>query len=785
MISSIFPWCISHCPIHLKIYPYPFACKVHPPAQFIVPEGVSPVHLLYILMLEGVLKAEFDDYSAFVRLQMDTTWSDSNNTFFSLDFYNNVTIVLQKIFPPDSLKNASTKMIIMGSELGAGGSNDILMLLLLEQLHRSGLQFEILLSASSGRHIQHAEREYVVCSDSKSLLDDYMSVYDSPAKSEIENAQSLYSCLNSLWMDIDLLEKVKALYATYRQHLTLASYCTTAGKVVLVSNRALSKQAIANMTAQLLNKLPDENEGLSALESISVLFDERPLVEAVAEMNALFRRCMEEENEWHERLFSTEKGRNPLLEYLKEETPKERHMIERRMIGAVLEPHRTYALHGSSAKFARQEISGLLLASKNKMNAWAIENCTVVFPSIEGACPISALHPSQPNRRYFSNTVQTLEVNLDRYPSVLQTRPKITVIGDTHANPLFKIFFLITKQVIEMKSEDYISLGILFNEFANENLLEREIELLVARLQNELNSVCRLCPGAEKTRVIFNGDDLGDRGVNDLIDLILYEWLENHGVEVEVPVSNHGFEHIRQAVYDYRAPSCSVVQSKSKDCIWVGDSSQCASSLIHMLGFVRKSPSMMQLAIRLFENHYKHNIKVISYVVREKTAPDEEDCITLIYHAPVGMKTFVGFVDEINGILQEKGMSQLKFETTTMNALKASIDDLNDAFLFCLEELVKKANRDYDKSSIYPLIWSRYPAEKLDFKTEGEERFAFDGMFFGDNAVDKNYQVHVIHAHTGIGAGYPELADRVINLEGKLGQPSISRGLLRTVDYPQ
>lgn len=760
-ISSL-PWSISPNPIFPKFYPFQFTCRAHPPAQFVVPEGVSPLHLLHILVLEGVLTMSDHTYLQFVNLQMRTTWNEDESPLFSQTDFDSATIIFQQMDPSLHIKN--TKMILMGSELGAGGSNDILMLLLLHQLHEWGLPFEVLLSASSVQHIWHAERRYSHHPDSQVLLDCYRESEESEVDTrEVKESQSLYSCLESVWKTPKLQKDVHFLFSVYRQHLCLASYCKTAGKGVIISNRVLSKAIVADMTAHLLGQ-QDE------CVSLNTLFDERTFAEMVVEMNHLFRRCVQEA-QWHKRLFEA-KERNPLLEFLQSGVST----IESRVKSALISHSPPiYALSGSSTAFAQQETFGLSLAAIAKRSHGGIENCVAEFFSIEKSHPILTVPPSQPGRRYFSNVVQTLEANLDNYPTVLQRRPKITVTGDTHANPLLKIFILITKQVIWMEESDYRDLKLLFEEFASKDLTLEKSEDLVARLDSRLEAVCHLCAGAKGTLVIVDGDDLADRGPNDLINLIFYRWLDKHGVRVEVPISNHGFEHIRHAVKGYQ------IAPQERFCLWMLDHSKYALSLVNMIAFVNASPKVKQLANELFEA-YRSKIRVISYVVREKTALDEEDCITLIYHAPVGERTFIALVNEINEILQEKGLPLIAFKRRTMQELIDSIDALNTAFSLHLGELVERANKNGANSSLNHLIWARHAADRFKIKIEGAEHFAFDGIF-GENAMDKNYQVHVIHGHTNNGSVFPELADRTINLEGALGRPDCPRGLLRTVDW--
>lgn len=126
--------------------------------------------------------------------------------------------------------------------------------------------------------------------------------------------------------------------------------------------------------------------------------------------------------------------------------------------------------------------------------------------------------------------------DLTKHPSVQKSTFPVVTIGDLHGNSLKLLHFLLKNGVASWPNDETPSPEECYQEFykayhaipVTENSLHT-LKRLIEKL--------RIDPNSPLLRIV--GDELGDRGNNDLITLWLFEHLTLNGIEYICPYSNH------------------------------------------------------------------------------------------------------------------------------------------------------------------------------------------------------------------------------------------------------
>jgi hypothetical protein len=129
-------------------------------------------------------------------------------------------------------------------------------------------------------------------------------------------------------------------------------------------------------------------------------------------------------------------------------------------------------------------------------------------------------------------------VDLYKYPELTgyllrDTNDQITV-GDLHANPIKLVYSLLRHGVVTLDAKNYTALTELY-----EAAKPLTAEQLVA--YRKILAAMHLHPEA-KGRILLIGDELADRGQNDLLMLLLFERMRAVDINYEILLSNHGAE---------------------------------------------------------------------------------------------------------------------------------------------------------------------------------------------------------------------------------------------------
>lgn len=133
---------------------------------------------------------------------------------------------------------------------------------------------------------------------------------------------------------------------------------------------------------------------------------------------------------------------------------------------------------------------------------------------------------------------------LKRHPKVLKTSYPVITLGDLHANTLKLLHFLLKKGIVYWPSNEGSEPEHLYQEFyhAYHGAFNRENFLKLKQLIDTLH----IDPNAPL--IHFIGDELQDRGRNDLATLYLLAHLRKHGVQYDSCFSNHLYAFLKEFI---------------------------------------------------------------------------------------------------------------------------------------------------------------------------------------------------------------------------------------------
>jgi hypothetical protein len=345
------------------------------------------------------------------------------------------------------------------------------------------------------------------------------------------------------------------------------------------------------------------------------------------------------------------------------------------------------------------------------------------------SCPNSIPHhKDKVTQCYAPGTVETAEVDLKKYPDVIHRHGQDAevTIGDMHGNTMKLIYFLIREGIIELNpqklaKELFKKLSDVYNgpnPLSTESLefFESTLKSMTVRLD------------APHVRLI--GDELADRGKNDLLTLLVLEKLHNEGKPPEILFSNHslGFakvyeEHMTRG---FKGPVMPFLSP--------------TSSLDGMLTTLKEHPKMKDRVLNIVQHAYLPHLKPLSYSVDHSSKT-----ITVYSHAPVGTEA----VDKL------KGQYGLICEAYQQNvtAFMNCIDKINGRFKENLKDDVFSAISANKKDAIHYAAWNRNYSGLL------------RPQFLGDG-----YRISFVHGHDSDEKDINKTPSHVVCLDNILGK---------------
>lgn len=219
--------------------------------------------------------------------------------------------------------------------------------------------------------------------------------------------------------------------------------------------------------------------------------------------------------------------------------------------------------------------------------------------------------------------------NIDIYEYPENTPPDLAVdsttqitLGDLHGNAIKLIHFLKMHNVMDLKKDDFDKLVKIYKKSVND-LTKQDLK----QFKDIIDSSDYHAVGL----IRLLGDELSDRGANDIFTLFMFETLKNKKIPVEILLSNHGLAFL--AAYQN---NLSIDANESFFSI-LGSAS---ISLQRLITLIDKGTISKARVKQLVEESYKPLLKPISY---SYDCDDPQNKKIKIYsHAPIDLQTIKG-----------------------------------------------------------------------------------------------------------------------------------------------
>ncbi len=247
-----------------------------------------------------------------------------------------------------------------------------------------------------------------------------------------------------------------------------------------------------------------------------------------------------------------------------------------------------------------------------------------------------------------TGTMISEKVNLNVYPEEKCESPPISpenqlTIGDLHGNALKLLHLPIRHNILDLKlpHETYEAIvNIYYKDPAD--VTSGELELF-----NFIISTATVNPDAGMVRLI--GDLLADRGQNDYFTLIILETLQRKGIQVEILLSNHDYEFIKNYESGQPFNQSGILKEQS-------------TSMYNLQIFIDRGLVSRETVNDIVKTFYIPCLKAVSYGLN-----DDESCISIYSHAPIGLSTILDMATKLG----------IAYDDRTPAALASTIDQIN------------------------------------------------------------------------------------------------------------
>lgn len=304
-------------------------------------------------------------------------------------------------------------------------------------------------------------------------------------------------------------------------------------------------------------------------------------------------------------------------------------------------------------------------------------------------------------------------------------------IGDLHGNALKFIYFLIRQRILIMSKTDYRNIIKIYNKPADQ-LVKKDLNDFIKILNNARIN--------KSVKIRLLGDELADRGNNDYFTLKIIEKMSQE-ISLEILCSNHGLDFINYIESGFKELFFSIFAPPTE-------------SLINLHLLIEKNLVTKSEIEKIVSQHYIPHLKLLSYDMNE-----ENKCIVLFSHAPIGLRTVEALAAEFKVNYDEKNLPQ-------------TIDAINTAFTAICE------NKQVAETSKFKLA-KKNGLDVMNLPLS----YAFLRTVWGRNYDAKKdplkkcvgeYSVIYTHGHEGKGYVPAKYKRHVINLDdefGKYGDP--------------
>ncbi|VVC74973.1 hypothetical protein AQUSIP_02470 [Aquicella siphonis] len=209
--------------------------------------------------------------------------------------------------------------------------------------------------------------------------------------------------------------------------------------------------------------------------------------------------------------------------------------------------------------------------------------------------------------------LQSEYVDIYQYPTkIARLNEKADVVfGDLDGNAIKFLYFLIREGILDLQPADYQKLVSIY-----QTPIERLSKAAISEFHHVVSNA-KISQPLPKIHMI--GDDLADRGQNDLFTLFIYEKLNKEKADFEVLHSNHGAQFLKQ--YDIGLDNENMT-------LYRGAHHSFGLSLHNMQDLLDRELISLQEVTGLVDQHYLPRLKLLSYIV-------ENDQLKILSHAPV------------------------------------------------------------------------------------------------------------------------------------------------------
>lgn len=331
-----------------------------------------------------------------------------------------------------------------------------------------------------------------------------------------------------------------------------------------------------------------------------------------------------------------------------------------------------------------------------------------------------------------TQTFHQFEVDINQPPKQIvrsENQAQVT-IGDLHANSLKFLFMLVTHGIIEINDQDYKRYVELYHKDTDDLTADDIAEIK--------NITANLTIKNPELLVRLIGDELADRGKNDLFILLLLKKLENEKVPYEILVSNHSITFLDD--YETGRPFQSVLGYSQ------------AGSSYNLQTLIDKGLVSRDEITEMVEQYYIPALKALSY-----SLSDDKQTITIYSHAPID----VGSDHTVKALAK---LFNVEFNDSSAVELAKTIERINVIFTLHL--------KNHTLHTLYDIRRLGYETKN---STNALEVLTWNRGYRSINRepVHNGYHVNYVHGHDPSG---PTLGN-IINLDNKLGKiPQFHQG---------
>lgn len=291
-------------------------------------------------------------------------------------------------------------------------------------------------------------------------------------------------------------------------------------------------------------------------------------------------------------------------------------------------------------------------------------------------------------------------------------------LGDLHSNPMKLLHTLAHYGIIDISEDVFSALWALYDAMPidiDDPIKADKAIVLFNQFAQLIEPLVLTHPGL----LIFIGDELADRGKNDLLMLFVFKKLHDSKLPYWIQLSNHGL----QALAHFEKASLEPLMKGQE---------QSLDALIQLENHV---PMLYEFVMTEYvTDAYRKHIALVGYQV------PETETLGLYTHAPVDLITLTRLAEEFEVPFDSSNMIHCINE---INA-KASKAICEGVFI----EKYISSGSDYKKSALCELLWNRESA--------GFPRIPIPSLAFN------------VHGH--VGARYP-IKVPYFNLDNDLGKP--------------